>query len=99
MDKELFEGLKGSMEQAIAIAEGKAKPAKIYPVVIPDEVDVKAIRAKLKLSQQQFAATFGFSLTTVKHWEAQRRNPDRSARALLKIIDYSPSTALKALQS
>jgi hypothetical protein len=42
-----------------AIARGEEKPAKLF---VPPEIDVRAIRAKLQLSQEDFASAFGFTL-------------------------------------
>jgi putative transcriptional regulator len=32
-------------------------------------LDVAAMRARLGLTQDQFAARFGFSVATLRHWE------------------------------
>jgi DNA-binding transcriptional regulator YiaG len=60
------------------------------------QVDVKAPRKKLAMTQEQFAVTFGFSLPALRHWERGDRTPERSARILLKVIEFSPETVLKA---
>jgi len=60
-------------------------------------VDVKAIRAKLKLSQGAFAERFGFSVATVQDWEQRRRSPEASARVLLTVIDREPEAVQRAL--
>lgn len=59
--------------------------------------DVKAIRAKLGMSQDAFAATFGFSVAALRDWEQRRRVPRGPARALLQIIDREPEAARRAL--
>lgn len=65
--------------------------------VISEPVDVKAIRAKLGMSQDAFAATFGISAATLRDWEQRRRVPRGPARALLQIIDREPEAARRAL--
>ena len=55
-------------------------------VRIPSDVDVKAIRRELNLSQQAFAETYGFSLGAVRNWEQGLRVPERAARLLLLLI-------------
>ncbi|MHB1143383.1 MAG: helix-turn-helix domain-containing protein [Thiobacillus sp.] len=35
----------------------------------PYEVDVANLRKRLGLAQEQFAARFGFSVATLRHWE------------------------------
>ena len=42
---------------------------------VPAEVDVRAIREKLRLSQPEFAARFGFTAASVRQWEQGRRRP------------------------
>lgn len=55
------------------------------------------MRAKLGLSQADFAAAFGVSLGTVRNWEQGRRHPEGPARALLVVIDKSPKAVMGAL--
>ncbi|MGB9142248.1 MAG: NadS family protein [Aestuariivirga sp.] len=89
--KELIE----SAKEAIAIAKGKAKPARRYEV---NPVDVGAIRKRLNLSQAKFADKFGLSVATVRDWEQGRRSPDNTARTLLKVIDQRPEAVIAALE-
>jgi putative transcriptional regulator len=63
---------------------------------LPD-VDVAAIRKRLKLSQARFAHRFGFSVATLRHWEQGNRRPRGCALALLHIIDYHPAVATRAI--
>ena len=65
--------------------------------VPPKDVDVKAIRARLKMTQAAFAEKFGFSPSSVKDWEQKRRRPEAAARVLLTVIDKEPQAVLKAL--
>jgi putative transcriptional regulator len=60
-------------------------------------IDVAAIRRRLKLSQTRFAAAFGLSAATVRDWEQGRRHPDRTARAVLTVIDRRPEAVIAAL--
>ncbi|MGH6931471.1 MAG: helix-turn-helix domain-containing protein [Dongiaceae bacterium] len=68
-----------------------------YEVHVPDEVDVKAIRGKLGMSQARFAAAFGFNVHTLKGWEQKRRGMDPHVRVLLTVIDKEPSAVRRAL--
>ncbi|MGH6793216.1 MAG: hypothetical protein ACRECF_10845, partial [Methyloceanibacter sp.] len=68
MSKRAFDKIKTGLEGAVAIARGEADPA-TYRVHVPAEIDVKAIRRKLGMSQSQFAASFGFGLDAVQNWE------------------------------
>jgi putative transcriptional regulator len=85
------------LEQALAFAEGRAKKG-TFVVHIPPEIDVKAIRGRLGMTQQQFALTFGFSVNTVRHWEQGRRVPEGPTRAYLLVIDREPRAVQKALR-
>src|ERR1017187_106881 len=76
-------------KSARAIARGEADPT-TYKVHVPTDVDVRAIRTKLKMSQNAFAARFGILPSTLRDWEQNRRHPDGAARVLLMVIDKEP---------
>ena len=96
MSKRAFEKIRAGLEDAIAIGRGEADAAS-YRVHVPAEVDVRAIRRKLGMSQAQFAASFGFGLDAVQNWEQGRRRPEGAARAFLKVIDREPDAVRRAL--
>ena len=78
MSKRAFDKIKAGLDDALAFAEGRGTPS-AYRVHVPETVDVKAIRARLGLSQNAFAARFGFTAAAVRDWEYGRRRPERSA--------------------
>ena len=82
--------------EARSFARGET--TKGFVVHVPQEVDVKAIRLKLEMTQQEFAQRFGFGYDAVRDWEMRRRQPDRAARVLLTVIDYSPGVVEMALK-
>ena len=92
------DSIRRGLEQAVAFAEGTADP-KAFRVHVPAMIDVKAIRAKLGLTQEQFAARFGFSINTLRHWEQGLRQPEGPARAYLLVIDREPEAVEKALRA
>jgi putative transcriptional regulator len=96
--KTVESGIIRGMKQALAFMEGTADP-RTYRVHIPHEIDVRRIRIKLGLTQAQFAARFGFSVDTLRHWEQGRRVPDGAARAYLIVIDRAPKAVAKALKA
>jgi putative transcriptional regulator len=98
MTKKVADRLENSLKQAIAFLDGTADVSQ-YRVHIPREIDVKAIRTKLKMTQQEFAATFGFSINTLRHWEQGKRVPEGPTRAYLLVIDRAPKTVQKALRA
>ena len=83
-----------SAKEALAIAGGRMKPARI---ITAEEIDVAAIRGKTKLSQSKFAERFRLSAATVRDWEQKRRTPDRIAANFLRVIEHSPEIVARAL--
>jgi putative transcriptional regulator len=69
-----------------------------FVVYVPTDIDVKAIRQKLGLSQEAFALRFGFSSAAVRDWEQRRRRPEQAARVLLMVIDEAPQTVERVLR-
>jgi putative transcriptional regulator len=65
---------------------------------IPDaDIDVKAMRERLNLTQEQFALHFGLDLDAVRNWEHGRRKPDTAARSYLRAIYNDPAAVEAAL--
>ncbi len=62
-------------------------------------LDVKAIREKTGMSQEQFSAAFGIPIGTLRHWEQGLRSPRGTARVLLKIVDSNPAAVIKVIQA
>lgn len=67
------------------------------PPLTPDELarmrrvpDPAAIRARLGLTQEQFAAQFGLSLSDLREWEQRQRWIDTNSITLLRIIERDP---------
>ena len=58
----------------------------------------RMVRKRLGLTQQELAQRINVSLDTIRNWEQGKRVPTGAAKALLKILDRSPETALAALQ-
>ena len=94
--KTLFDDIKAGLKEAIAFERGERTGAAI---VMPDKIDVKTIRTKLKMTQIQFSTTFDIPIDTLRKWEQHIRKPERLARAFLKVLDYSPKTVLDALRT
>ena len=92
----LFEGIKQGLEEAIAFANGTADLSQ-YKVHIPADLDVKAIRKKTGLTQQDFAMRFGFNLARLRDLEQKRTRPDSAIRAYLLVIQKDPEAVKKAL--
>lgn len=89
--KKILEGI----DAALAYAKGEDDNA--VTIHVPDTVDVKAIRGTMKLSQQAFAARFGFSTHAVRNWEQGVRHPEAATRAYLLVIKKEPEAVARAL--
>jgi len=91
------DSIRTGLEQAVAYAKGSAS-RHAYRVHVPAHVNVKAIRTKLGLTQHVFAARFGFSINTLRHWEQGKREPEGPTRAYLLVIERAPRVVEKALR-
>ncbi|MDI6026755.1 transcriptional regulator [Corticibacterium sp. UT-5YL-CI-8] len=76
------------------IARGEAVPAHIH---VPPDVDVRAIRRSLGMSQDAFATEFAFSINQIRDWEQNRTRPLDSNRAYLMLIERHPDTVRQML--
>jgi putative transcriptional regulator len=92
LGRELLEGLDAVRDD---LSGRKQLPERV--VHVPDLVDVKAIRGRLKMSQNVFADFFGFDRAAVKNWEQGRRAPEKTARVLLTVIAHNPKVVREAL--
>jgi putative transcriptional regulator len=92
--KTQFEQMMDGLNDVEAFLAGEQEGFKAH---VPQDVDVKAIRNRLGMTQARFSDTFGFSLDAIKHWEGGRRKPEASARTLLTVIDRNPAAVLTAL--
>jgi len=84
----IFNELKASLEEAVEIKQGK-KPS--TRVIQYDVANVKALRTKLGVSQQELADALGASVDTIKSWENKRRNPTGLAAKVLATIQDNPN--------
>ena len=96
MTKAAFEKIKAGLDEAKAYLDGSGDKSR-YGIHVPSRVNVKKIRVGLGLSQESFAQTYGFALSAVRDWEQGRRQPDRSARILLKVVEKEPEAVMRAL--
>lgn len=88
-----FKGIAAGLEDAIAFVQGDTRRGRVAA-----GPDVKAIRAKTKLSQAKFAAKLHVPVGTVRDWEQHRRSPDAPARTLLGMVDADPKAALALIR-
>jgi putative transcriptional regulator len=83
---------------AAAMADPDAQPIRPQDLVrMPRVPQVKVIRRALKLSQDDFAASFHIPIGTLRDWEQGRKEPDAAAKAYLRVIAREPDVVRKAL--
>lgn len=95
MTKKAFDKIAAGLGEAVKIARGEAKPAKLH---VPANIDVKAIRAKTGLSQTDFAYQFGFTTEQVKAWEQCRSRPLGGVRAYLMMIGHDHQAVVEIFE-
>jgi putative transcriptional regulator len=81
-----------AIRQTGAHARGEAVPG----VVVHRPIDVKAVRAKVDMTQNEFAVSFGFSLGSVRDWEQGRKLPERTALTIMRMIELAPDIVKRA---
>ena len=90
-----FSSIKQGLEEALEFSKGNASKAVIHEFTA---VDVKDLRAKVGMSQNEFASAFGISVATLRHWERGDRTPHGPALVLLNVVAKEPQVVLRALQ-
>jgi putative transcriptional regulator len=95
MTRKAFDKIAEGLTEALAIARGAAKPARLH---VPEKIDVREIRTALALSQEEFAATFGFSLNQIRDWEQGRSRPLGGVRAYLLMISTDAKSVRRILR-
>lgn len=86
-----------AMSEALAHAQGKEVPGiKVHSIDLGN-VDAKAIRKRLELTQDQMASVLGTSPSGYRKWEQGKRQPSGAARTLLRIMEREPEAVLRVL--
>lgn len=92
MDKELEQFKADLLESVRDMKKGRAaRMTQVEPTV------AALARAKVGVSQSEFAALLGVSVRTFQDWEQGRRNPTGAAQTLLRVAVLHPE-ALRELQ-
>jgi putative transcriptional regulator len=92
MDKEL-EQFQADLLQSVR----EMKAGKVARVTQVEVSAVASTRARVGVSQADFAQLLGVSPRTVQDWEQGRRHPTGAAKTLLKIAEAHPEV-LRELQ-
>lgn len=91
------ESIIAGAKQALAFAEGAEDHNCVLHV--PEVINVRRIRKKLNMSQNDFAKYFGVKVRTVQDWEQGRRVPSGASKNFLFVIDREPEAVRRALTS
>ena len=83
-----------SLAEAVDHAKGQETGAREHLVETPD---VRSLRERLRMSQQEFSRAYRIPLPTLKGWEQGRRQPDATAAAFLSVIARLPKETAAAL--
>ena len=93
-----FDARTEAQNTAAALADPDAQPATPERLARARRVvNVKLIRDKFGLSQEQFARRFGLRLEMVRGWEDHTLVPDAVAITLLRVIWAAPETVQRVV--
>ena len=93
-DTDFFNGIRKGLEEALAYEKGKASAQTIARKRSLPDVDVKAERESLDMTQKAFANVLGVSKRTVEAWETGRSTPSPTAKNLIYLISQKPDLVL-----
>jgi putative transcriptional regulator len=96
MTRKARDKIAAGLREAIAVARGEERPARLY---VPAEIDVKAIRRQTGLSQEVFASSYGFTVEQIRAWEQGRNRPLGGVRAYLMMIDSDHEGVARILEA
>ena len=89
-----FDSIKQGLDEALAFSKGINGKAVVHEF---KPLDVKKLRAKVGMSQNEFASAFGISVSTLRHWERGDRSPNGPALVLLNVVAKETRAVLRAL--
>jgi putative transcriptional regulator len=99
-DWRAFDAMSENERHRAAISDPNCPPATKAQLARTRRVPtVRALRQKLKLTQEEFAARFHLPLGTVRDWEQGAHRPDKAAQVLLTVIAKDPEAVARALES
>jgi len=99
-DWRAFDAMSEEERHQAALSDPDAPPATAAQLARARRVPtVRALRQKLKLTQEEFAARFHLPLGTVRDWEQGCHRPDKAAQVLLTVIAKDPEAVARALKS
>ena len=84
-------GLTQGLEETLRYIErdGRRGPPR-WSAPTPEQI--KKLRQRVRLSQDAFAESYGFSVVSLRKWEQGRAVPEQTASLLLRMIAAQPRT-------
>jgi putative transcriptional regulator len=99
-DWRTFDAMSEDKRHQAAISDPDALPATQAQLARARRLpSVRALREKLKLTQEEFAARFHLPLGTIRDWEQGAHHPDKAAQVLLTVIARDPDAVARALEN
>lgn len=98
-DWQAFDAMTEEERHAAALSDPDCPPATEAQLARSRRMpNVRSLRERMKLTQEEFAKRFGLPLGTVRDWEQGAHRPDRAAQVLLKVIATNPDAVVRALK-
>jgi putative transcriptional regulator len=94
-DSDFFSSVKAGLDEALAHQRGQKTRVRVTKF---SETDIKKLRKKLDMSQNEFAQAYGLPVGNLRNWEQGHRRPPAIALAYLKIIAKDPVFVRNALR-
>jgi putative transcriptional regulator len=99
-DWRAFDAMTDEQRHQAARADRDARPATAAQLARARRLPtVRALRQRLNLTQEEFAARSHLPLGTVRDWEQGAHRPDKAAQVLLTVIAKDPDAVARALES
>ena len=96
MNEQDFQKLVKSVKQMGSIMRGEDVP---HRKTVLNPIDVKELRERIGLTQEEFSRLIGVSIKTLQNWEQGRREPEGPAKALLRVVEKEPQAVRSALHT
>jgi putative transcriptional regulator len=98
-DWRTFDAISEEERHRAALSDPDCPPASEAQLARARRVpSVHALRQKMNLTQEEFAARFHLPLGTVRDWEQGAHRPDKAAQVLLTVIANDPDAVVRALE-
>lgn len=86
-----------SLGDELVSAVKEALESKVSGKRVRAKLDIKDVRKRLGMSQEEFAKQYYIKLQTLRNWEQKKRVPDTTSLAYLTCIASRPKAILKIL--